>query len=281
MNQGPNPRSPIVDRAHSSSPAQALGLGFPMQTTAQFEAIASPTDHALIAQAATAVLAGRYTLLSVTHAQFEFVPFHMPLGAVRMAPTGTTEADLAAINHQHKQFSGCPLGFSFHRRLCQSSLGLCFGPRTHVLDQRVERRILYGQAPFGGHGCSVGVGGGGRHREGQTAASRWGQLLMGPYTPVLQQRATPVAVAGIPALPQLQFNRAVEAAQGLGAALAAVQALAALGGKPRRVCRRVVGVVLGGVGASILGLQPPLPVPVLRGWVWTASRQEPFSWGGA
>src|SRR6266545_7643452 len=97
--QGPDPRGPVVDRTHAPSPAQALGLGLPVQTAAQFHRLAAPTDQAFVAQAAAPVGGRADTLLPVAHAQFQFVPLDVGLAAVRVTPARASETDLATVDH--------------------------------------------------------------------------------------------------------------------------------------------------------------------------------------
>src|SRR5512140_3728490 len=102
---------------------------------------------------------------------------------------------------------------------------------------------------------------GGGNGEGQRLPPSGTHPLSRQKLPLFAQRTAPVVILRILPIPGLKFNLSGAGAQVELVRMPMHQPSLALGGKPRRVDRPVVGVFLASAAASILG---PRPTPRLQ-----------------
>ena len=238
-----------------------------------------PTHDHFLAEQAPAPGGAAGLLVTIGDADLLFVPFHAGLRGFLSSPAGTTVAGVPAIQFEHGQRAGRTGGSRFARHGAQPLLGLGNRACAESLHQGVDRGVIGRTTPLRGHSGGAFIAAGGRRREGQPVLESRTELLMSGQAPVLPGRAAPVPRGRIQAVPDAQFNDADRGAQMHGLRAGVVEAALAVGEKPDRCGRLLVGVSVAGAGASTLGLPPTprLPVPAASGLVralcsWSSHR---------
>ena len=193
------------------------------------------------------------------------MPFHAVFLGFSPAPPRTPVAQLAAIDHQHAQLAGTPLGHAFHGRLLIPALRLRFSAHTHPLHQGVERRVINGLRPAAGHLRRLLIRTGGRCSEAEFLSKPRRQFLMRPQLPRRPERTAPLTGIGILAVINDELYLAQFASQRQGSSPTLPE-----GEKPRRFARPVLADVPPVGGGPIRGFRPQLHVrcPPGMGMPW-------------